>query len=72
MKAAKNYIKLAKKFHRGSAVLYTSSGAIYGNQSYSDGKFTEKHSLQSQQIINLKLEKSMQRLNIKMRNCLRI
>ena len=44
MKAAKNYIKLAKKFHRGSAVLYTSSGAIYGNQSYSDGKFTEKHS----------------------------
>ncbi len=42
-KGVKNYIKLAKKFHRGSKVLYTSSGAIYGKQSLNIKEFNEKH-----------------------------
>ncbi len=42
-KGVKNYIKLAKKFHRGCKVLYTSSGAIYGKQSINIKNFSEKH-----------------------------
>ena len=42
-KGVKNYIKLAKKFHRGSKVLYTSSGAIYGKQSLNIRGFSEKY-----------------------------
>ena len=42
-KGVKNYIQLAKKFHRGSKVLYTSSGAIYGKQSLNIRGFSEKY-----------------------------
>lgn len=42
-KSVKNYIQLAKKFHRGSKVLYTSSGAIYGKQSLNIRGFSEKY-----------------------------
>ena len=31
-KAVKNYFKLAKKYHKDSSVVYTSSGAVYGKQ----------------------------------------
>ncbi len=41
--SVKNYVKLANKFHRGSNILYTSSGAVYGNQPRSIKKFSEKH-----------------------------
>lgn len=41
--SAKNYVRLANKFHRGSNILFTSSGAVYGNQPRSIKKFREKH-----------------------------
>ena len=31
-KGVSNYIKLAKKFHKNSKIIYCSSGAVYGNQ----------------------------------------
>lgn len=31
-KGVSNYIKLAKKFHKNSKIVYCSSGAVYGNQ----------------------------------------
>ena len=31
-KAVKNYVRLAKMYHLGSRVIYTSSGAVYGKQ----------------------------------------
>lgn len=41
--SAKNYVRLANKFHRGSNILFTSSGAVYGNQPRSIKKFSETH-----------------------------
>ncbi len=42
VKAVANYTKLAKKYHNKSSILYTSSGAIYGNQSISVKNMSEK------------------------------
>lgn len=39
-----NYCELAKKFHRGSRIVYCSSGAIYGNQPKDLQKITEEYS----------------------------
>jgi len=73
LKAVKNYIKLAKKFHKGSKVLYTSSGAIYGNQSLLVKEFNEKnnpdpanHKSESRKkyaIVKYKNEKLFRNLN---------
>ena len=73
LKAVKNYIKLAKKFHKGSKVLYTSSGAIYGDQSIFIKEFNEKHnpnpanheseSKKKYAIIKYKNEKLFRNLN---------
>ena len=43
LKAVKNYLELAKKYHRKSSILYTSSGAIYGNQTIDIKRFSENH-----------------------------
>ena len=42
-KAVKNYLKLAKKYHLKSKILYISSGAIYGKQSDSNKGFKENY-----------------------------
>lgn len=41
----KNFVNLAKKFLRGSKILFTSSGAVYGNQSKTLKNFSEKRKL---------------------------
>ena len=43
LNAVKNYIKLAQKYHKKSSILYTSSGAVYGNQIITTKKFSENH-----------------------------
>ena len=50
--AVKNYINLAKKFHKGSVIIYTSSGAVYGDQPSVIRGFRESSALnyQKQQI----------------------
>ncbi len=73
LKAVKNYIKLAKKFHKGSKVLYTSSGAIYGDQPMVIKELTEKnnpkprnHKSESRKkyaIVKYKNEKLFRNLN---------
>ncbi len=46
--AIKNYIKLAKKFHKKSVLVYTSSGAVYGNQSKKIEKLSENNTINYQ------------------------
>ena len=41
--AVKNYIKLAKIYHRNSKIIFTSSGAVYGNESKKIGGFKENY-----------------------------
>ena len=41
--AVKNYTKLAKIYHSNSKILYTSSGAVYGQQSIKIEKFKENY-----------------------------
>lgn len=41
--AAKNYTKLAKTYHLGSKILYTSSGAVYGKQKKKFTAFKENY-----------------------------
>lgn len=38
---ARNYCRLAKKFHANSKIIFTSSGAVYGNQPESEGTLSE-------------------------------
>lgn len=49
--AVKNYIRLAKIYHRNSKILYTSSGAVYGVQKKKIKSFKEDH-LNSKKIID--------------------
>ena len=49
-KAVKNYFKLAKKYHRRSKIIYTSSGAVYGQQSKYLKKFNENYFLKNKRI----------------------
>ena len=41
--AIKNYINLAKLYHRTSKILYTSSGAVYGKQNNNTKSFKENY-----------------------------
>ena len=55
--ALKNYINLAKKFHKKSIIIYASSGAVYGDQSNKLKGFKEDSSLDyEKQILNYKKE----------------
>lgn len=55
--ALKNYINLAKKFHKKSIIIYASSGAVYGDQSNKLKGFIEDSSLDyEKQILNYKKE----------------
>ena len=49
--AAKNYTQLAKKYHKNSKILFTSSGAIYGKQPNNVISFKENY-LQNNKKIN--------------------
>ena len=49
-KAVKNYFKLAKKYHRRSKIIYTSSGAVYGQQPKCLKKFNENYFLKNKRI----------------------
>ena len=49
-KAVKNYFKLAKKYHRRSKIIYTSSGAVYGQQPKYLKKFNENYFLKNKRI----------------------
>tara|TARA_B100000780_G_scaffold102603_1_gene71764 strand:- start:2401 stop:3330 length:930 start_codon:yes stop_codon:yes gene_type:complete len=40
-KGVKNYFKLAKKYHKNSSIVYTSSGAVYGKQSNKINRINE-------------------------------
>lgn len=49
-KAVKNYFKLAKKYHRKSKILYTSSGAVYGQQPKYVKNLNENYLLKNKRI----------------------
>ena len=49
-KAVKNYFKLAKKYHRRSKILYTSSGAVYGQQPKYVKNLNENYLLKNKRI----------------------
>ena len=49
-KAVCNYFKLAKKYHSKSKILYTSSGAVYGEQIKKIKKIKENYLLNNQRI----------------------
>ena len=49
-KAVKNYFELAKKYHRRSKIIYTSSGAVYGQQPKYLKKFNENYFLKIKRI----------------------
>jgi dTDP-glucose 4,6-dehydratase len=49
-RAVSNYYKLAKKYHFKSKILYTSSGAVYGQQPKNIKKIQENHLLNNKRI----------------------
>lgn len=48
--AVKNYVKLAKKFHLGSKIIYMSSGAVYGKQPKKIKKIKENYPIHQLKI----------------------
>jgi dTDP-glucose 4,6-dehydratase len=48
--AAKNYTNLAKTYHLGSKILYTSSGAVYGEQKKKYAEFKENYLIYNKKI----------------------
>ena len=51
-KAVKNYFKLAKKYHKNSSIVYTSSGAVYGKQSKKINKIDDTQIVNSKKIFS--------------------
>jgi dTDP-glucose 4,6-dehydratase len=49
-RAVKNYFKLAKKYHIRSKIIYTSSGAVYGQQPKYLKKFNENYFLKNKRV----------------------
>ena len=67
LKAVKNYLKLAAKYHLNSKILYISSGAVYGIQKSKIKKFKENH-LEKYKKINFKDGYKQDYSNIKFKN----
>jgi dTDP-glucose 4,6-dehydratase len=65
--AVKNYIHLAKKYHKNSKILFTSSGAIYGKQSNNIISFKENY-LKNNKKINYKKNYKKKYAYYKMKN----
>ena len=65
--AIKNYTRLAKKYHKNSKILFTSSGAIYGKQPNNIVSFKENY-LQNNKKINYKKNYKKKYAYYKMKN----
>jgi dTDP-glucose 4,6-dehydratase len=65
--AVKNYIRLAKKHHKNSKILFTSSGAIYGKQPRNINGFKENY-LQNNKKINYEKNYKKKYAYYKMKN----
>jgi dTDP-glucose 4,6-dehydratase len=65
--AVKNYIRLAKKYHKNSKILFTSSGAIYGKQPNNINGFKENY-LQNNKKINYEKSYKKKYAHYKMKN----
>lgn len=63
-KGVKNYFKLAKKYHKNSSIVYTSSGAVYGKQSKKINKINDTQIVNSKKIF-LEAKKEYSLLKIK-------
>ncbi len=65
--AVKNYTNLAKIYHQSSQILYTSSGAVYGEQKDKIMTFKENY-LKSNKKINFKKSYKQSYSNFKLKN----
>ena len=63
-RGVKNYFKLAKKYHKNSSIVYTSSGAVYGKQSKKINKIDDLQKVNPKNIF-LKTKKKYGLLKIK-------
>ena len=57
LNAVKNYIKLAKKYHSRSKIVYTSSGAVYGKQNKSKDIKNELQKIETQSFLTTSKKK---------------
>jgi len=51
-RGVKNYCKLAKKYHKNSSIVYTSSGAVYGKQSKKINKIDDLQKVNPKNIFS--------------------
>jgi nucleoside-diphosphate-sugar epimerase len=51
-KSVKNYFRLAKKYHKNSSIVYTSSGAVYGKQLKSNFRINDLQKIESKKFFS--------------------